>query len=1305
MKLFSFGSLTVPGLIFAFTLLSYGETRGIQGEISRSVFYNNVADTYIEALFTDHAFYEAPDESFNDPKLSSPTNQGGSFSFGQRYRGYLTAPVTGEYRFWVTGDDDQGLWVSSSDSKFDKREVARSRNWTIPGRFNQYKEQESRPIFLVEGERYYLEALQKEWGGGDHLGVMWSYASGPGLTNWVLESGVSATQSSIDLRGTPDRAIDNNIAGAAREGSVSITKSEPWARWEVDLGEPRLIDRIELFNRDKDNPVVTAQLGNYEIKILDSSGASIASRNFHTSGGYTRGMEFWEPGAKIGQRVRITQLGGSSRYLSLAEVRVLGRASIDETYLPQQILSGSVIETYAGSDLDTDDDELLDLWELSHGFDPTTLEQGDFSPAADPDGDGIFNAFESRKGTDPFVGNSLQGALTLEYWNNTYGNNVSDFFNTARFFQGADNKVVISPLSAVRLDNIQPETSYRMRGSFIAPTTGAYHFWISAKDGAEFWLSDDETKFRKRRLAAMGFEFGTAHGFGSEEGDIWDYYGSQMSEAVELEAGQSYFFEILGQRFGSWGANTALAWAPPEGERSLFPISLVSSFGGDPSDKDDDYLPDTWEVSYGLDAADSGLVDPLAEGEQGDFDDDGLTNHQEFLLGTDPSSADSDNDGLPDHLETQVYRTDPLVSDAPSEIIQSQIDLTTYNSTSGTWLLTDEGLVPTFFRGSVSFDFNIPSDGHWLVKVSVKLLGLSRSRTIIPVYLHINDRQLENRNLSFGADQLSAISVVTPFLTAGSHTIKLDIDNLIASQAVAIQRVELIKPGGLDADANGVPDWIDLLLREQNSLKVTSQFSRVSPAFLEGAARSSVTVNTKIPSRGVHQNHWFTSIPLDAENPTPVQISYADGLFESEDLVWDSTNIMDGETLRVRQNDSLLLSAMPPTGPTGDPVTVSLPGQTNHCLSPLAIATQSSTPYSRAPASNAIDGETFGPADHESTRTGNEPDSWWQVDLGAERSIKRIVIWNKKPTHWALSNFRVNLLDDAGILVLSKDFYTAEQWGVHVKEKEVWDLGAQYSARTVRLERIAPAWGTNVIELAEIQVFGSSVIEFADDSVVMPFEFKQPGTHVITASHPNGDIGQLTVEVKKGASDISSFDLLAGSRDWVSFSVDTTDADLTFDGSDLIQIADTPQFGRDPYGIINRFRLPAYARQRGGYNILLRTEPDGPVLDLQPVNVVGFVRTGQGGGYTTTGSAAFEGMLEITTPLVVTDLPLGGYVEVDSIRSGLIFLDGSSKLTLTASDFVDGIYQLSFLFPRSFIGGFCHRVTIFDSSGSPITRQ
>lgn len=70
-----------------------------------------------------------------------------------------------------------------------------------------------------------------------------------------------------------------------------------------------------------------------------------------------------------------------------------------------------------------------------------------------------------------------------------------------------------------------------------------------------------------------------------------------------------------------------------------------------------------------------------------------------------------------------------------------------------------------------------------------------------------------------------------------------------------------------------------------------------------------------------------------------------------------------------------------------------------------------STTYSRGPARRAVDGDTE--AGFSQTLSKDEQ-PWWQVDLGQERPVTRIVIWNRRDKFAArLKNFTVSILDES----------------------------------------------------------------------------------------------------------------------------------------------------------------------------------------------------------------------------------------------------------------------------------------------------
>jgi RHS repeat-associated protein len=109
---------------------------------------------------------------------TDPANPINVDNYGQRVRGYVTAPVDGYYTFWISSDDTSELWLSTSEDPSQKQLIASEPVWTNPRTWNWHASQQSKPIWLISGQRYYIEALQKEGVGGDNLAVGWQIPGG-----------------------------------------------------------------------------------------------------------------------------------------------------------------------------------------------------------------------------------------------------------------------------------------------------------------------------------------------------------------------------------------------------------------------------------------------------------------------------------------------------------------------------------------------------------------------------------------------------------------------------------------------------------------------------------------------------------------------------------------------------------------------------------------------------------------------------------------------------------------------------------------------------------------------------------------------------------------------------------------------------------------------------------------------------------------------------------------------------------------------------------------------------------------------
>lgn len=200
--------------------------------------------------------------------------------YGDRLRGYLLPPATGEYTFWIAGDDNCELWLSSSEDPALKSRIARVQNWASYGNWEQEGEQKSRRIRLEGGQRYYVEVLHKEGEGESFVAVGWQMPDGtmerpiPGLRLAPFAAplggapgapGIDPVASFKSDIAEPAARLAAKDAAAARKEIVDglATLSRASAAWERDLraaftrhasevaesGDPAIRGVLERFDR------------------------------------------------------------------------------------------------------------------------------------------------------------------------------------------------------------------------------------------------------------------------------------------------------------------------------------------------------------------------------------------------------------------------------------------------------------------------------------------------------------------------------------------------------------------------------------------------------------------------------------------------------------------------------------------------------------------------------------------------------------------------------------------------------------------------------------------------------------------------------------------------------------------------------------------------------------------------------------------------------------------------------------------------------------------------------------------------
>ncbi|MBC8160297.1 MAG: fibronectin type III domain-containing protein [Roseiflexaceae bacterium] len=188
-------------------------TPGGTGSIVREL-WTGVGGTAVSAIPTG----ATPNSSSTLTSLEGPTNL--ADDYGARIRGYITAPTSGAYTFWIASDDNSELWLSTNDQPANRARIASVGDWTSSREWTKYATQKSSAISLTAGSRYYVEVLHKEGGGGDNLAVGWAK---PGQATSAPSEVVPGAQLSPFAVSAPPAPA--GLVASAGNGQIGLTWS------------------------------------------------------------------------------------------------------------------------------------------------------------------------------------------------------------------------------------------------------------------------------------------------------------------------------------------------------------------------------------------------------------------------------------------------------------------------------------------------------------------------------------------------------------------------------------------------------------------------------------------------------------------------------------------------------------------------------------------------------------------------------------------------------------------------------------------------------------------------------------------------------------------------------------------------------------------------------------------------------------------------------------------------------------------------------------------------------------------------
>ncbi|MBC7919961.1 MAG: hypothetical protein H7Z75_02630, partial [Ferruginibacter sp.] len=457
-----------------------------------------------------------PASSSQLTSLEAPTNV--SDNYGSRLRGYLCAPRTGSYVFWLASDDDGDLYLSTDENPANKQRIAYVENgWATPREWDKYPSQRSAVVRLVVGRKYYVEVLHKDSLGGDNLAVGWrtpSMAAGAApvvVPGSVLSSFVPPAATACSATGTILREQWNNVPGNTI-GAIPVNALPSSSGQLTSFEAPTNVG--EAYGARLRGYLCVPQKGGYtfwlasddhgELYLSTDENPANKRRIAYVENGWANPRQW---GKYTRQQSEVIELAAGRRYY----VEVLHKEGIGG-------------------------DNLAVGWRtpaMTAGSAPVVIPGAVLSPFVP---------------TVAAANCSASGTILREQWNGVGGNAVSDIpLNTDPAFSSQ-----LTSLEAPT--NVGDNYGSRLRGYLCAPETGGYLFWLASDDDGDLYLSTDENPANKRRIAYVDNGWATPR--------EWDKYASQQSAFIELVAGRRYYVEVL-HKDSLGGDNLAVGWRTP----------------------------------------------------------------------------------------------------------------------------------------------------------------------------------------------------------------------------------------------------------------------------------------------------------------------------------------------------------------------------------------------------------------------------------------------------------------------------------------------------------------------------------------------------------------------------------------------------------------------------------------------------------------------------------------------------------------------------------------------------------------------
>jgi hypothetical protein len=541
----------------------------VDGIIERRVF--QVSGGNIAAITNSAKFAQnQPDQVTYPTLLEGPVNY--LDNYGTQFRGYVTAPTTGDYIFFICSDDPSALYLSTDENPANKKLIARetvwsdTRRWQTSGgnsdlsakRSDQFASSEwptPNKITLTAGRRYYIEALQAEGSGGDNVAVTWVLPGGAEpvdgdspITGSYL-SGFGFTPGPVGITTQPA----SQTAGAPSSATFTVVPSgnPPYTyQW---FRNGTVVTNATSQSYTVPSTAIADNGARYSVQVSNpfSSVTSSAATLTVTSDPVPPALYRADGSPTLNQITLVFSEAVGPSSTNLANFSIPG-LTVTAAKLAANLGAGGTNVVLTTS--------------LQTTGTVYTITVKDIKDLA---GNTIIQNPSTIKMTAWIL---TRGGALQKYWDNITANNIAGLTNNPRF---PDNPtfVTIEPAfeyPAGGLNEAGSTYGNQMTALLSPPVTGDYVFFVCSDDPSVLFLSTDE-KPSNKKLIARETAWSNARQWQSSGGssDLSakrsdQFTGSEWPtpNVIRLTAGRLYYIEALHTE-GGGGDNIGVAWQVP----------------------------------------------------------------------------------------------------------------------------------------------------------------------------------------------------------------------------------------------------------------------------------------------------------------------------------------------------------------------------------------------------------------------------------------------------------------------------------------------------------------------------------------------------------------------------------------------------------------------------------------------------------------------------------------------------------------------------------------------------------------------